>query len=347
MNKQTNKLMTTGAIMATLATIAVPFGNVFAADTAPTWTNSSATIKRTIENAYGTINNTFTYAINASGSNPTGAANAPTSATIAFNDTYATQADVSKVTSIDFSGMTFTQVGDYSYTITETGSTNSALYPLDSTSYTAVISVRNNANLTGYVASLYIQDSAGDKLDTISGATTEFTYTSGPAYTNIAVTADASGNAADPEKCFDYTLTLSTADEYTVSTTSECTNASKVGNGDTISLKKDDTITIGLNGTSSEIPVGTTFSVAKKDGADYAGHTTSFDGTAGNGSTTKTMVATNNSSFNTSNKVAIDEHKESVTPTGAFMNISIYILLAIAGGIGIYFAVKKKNQKEA
>ena len=60
--KKSNKII---AAAATVAVAAMPFGNVFAA-TAPTWTGgSSATINRQIQNAYGTISNTFTYTISA------------------------------------------------------------------------------------------------------------------------------------------------------------------------------------------------------------------------------------------------------------------------------------------
>lgn len=341
--KKSNKII---AAAATVAVAAMPFGNVFAATT-PTWNGgSSATIRRQIANAYGTINNTFTYTITADSNNPAGATGAPTTASIAFADSYTTQGTATKTTTLNFGGMQFSAVGDYSYAIAETASTNASIYPVDSSNtYTAVVSVRNNADLTGYVASLYIKDKNSDKLSTISGASSDFIFTKAPVYTNIQVTATASGNAADPDKCFDYTVTFNTTDSYKVTTASECENSGTVANGGTIKLKHGDTVTIGLDGTNSQIPVGTNYSIAKADTSD--GYTTSMDGTEQTSTGTKTMVATGAPTFNTANVTAIDENRESAVDTNAVVNTTIYILLTMAGAAGLYYVATKKNKKEA
>ncbi len=338
--KKSNKII---AAAATVAVAAMPFGNVFAA-TAPTWTGgSSATINRQIQNAYGTISNTFTYTISADSGNPTGATGAPTSASVVFNDSYTTQGTATKSATLDFSAMQFTQVGDYSYAIAEAASSNAATYPVDSTNtYTAVVSVRNSSDLTGYVASLYIKDKNGDKLDNISGSTSGVIFTSAPAYTNIQVSHTVSGNAADPDKCFNYTFSVGTSDSYVLSTESTCGNSDTIKNGDTLKLKHGDTATIGLVRAGSQIPVGTTYGFTRTGTDDY---TTSIDGTART-TISKTMVATDAPTYNTANKTAIDEHLESSVDTNAVVNTTIYILLAIAGIAGVaYIAYKKHNQE--
>ncbi len=344
--KKTNKVFIATAAVAVAATTVAPLGNVFAA-TAPTWDgSSSATLIRKIPNAYGTISNTFGYTIAADSNNPAGATGAPTAASVVYNDSYTTQGEASKSATLDFSGMQFERVGDYSYAITESSSTKSGVYPVDTTSrYTAVVSVRNNATLTGYVASLYIKDSDGNKLETISGENSDFIFTKAPVYTNIQVTATASGNAADPGKCFDYTVTFDTTDSYKVTTNSTCGNGETVANGGTIKLKHGDTVTIGLDGTNSEIPVGTNYSIAKADTTD--GYTTTMDGTAQTSTGTKTMVATDASTFNAANKTTIDEKLESTVDTNAVVNTTIYILLTMAGAAGLYYVATKKNKKEA
>ena len=344
--KKTNKVITASAAVAVLATTVAPL-STFAAATTPTWnTGSSATIIRNIENAYGTINNTFGYTITADGSNPAGAANAPSAPSIVFNDTYTTIGTASKSTTLDFSNMTFERVGDYSYTITESSSTNSAIYPVDSTnSYTATVSVRNNDTLTGYVASLYVKDASDDKLDNISGDDSGFVYSSTPAYTNIQVSQTVSGNTADPEKCFEYTFAVSTSDSYTLDTSSTCTNSSTIKNGDTIRLKHNDTATIGLVGNNSQIPVGTTYSFTKADAAE--GYTTTIDGVEQASSGTKTMVAVGDSDYDTNNETTINSYLNSEVDTNAFMGIAIYILLILAGTAGVAYFVRKKIAKKA
>ena len=343
--KKTNKLLATTAAVTALAATIAPFGNVFAAST-PTWsTGSSATINRQIQGAYGTISNTFSYTITADSSNPTGATGAPAAPSIVFNDTYTTQGTATKSATLDFSGMQFERAGDYSYAIAESASSNNAIYPVDTThSYTATVAVRNNADLTGLVASLYIKDGQGNKLTTISGSDSEFIFNSAPAYTNIQVTHTVSGNAADPNKCFSYTFTVSTSDSYILDTESTCSNPDTIGNNGTISLKHGDTATIGLVRAGSQIPVGTTYSFAKSGTDEY---TTSMDGVEQTSTGTKTMVAVGASNYNTNNKTAINEQLGSTVDTNAFMNIAIYILLVLAGVAGVTYIVRKKLAEKA
>ena len=344
--KKTNKIITTTAALTVLATAIAPLGNAFAAST-PTWSEGSGTttIVRQIQNAYGTINNTFGYTISPATDNPSGATGAPTSASIVFNDTYSSQATAAKTAVVDFRSMQFDQAGDYSFIITETSSSNTSLYPVDSSNtYTAVIQVRNNADLTGYIAGTYVKDINGDKLGTITGASSEVIFASTPAYTNIRINETVSGNAADPNKCFEYRLTFSTSDSYVLSTESTCSNPDSVGNGDTIKLKHNDTAVIGLVRAGSQIPVGTEYSINKVDTSD--GYTTSMDGTTRT-AISKTMVATGASNYNTANVTAINEHRDSSVDTNAFMNIAIYVLLAIAGAIGLGYIIRRKSQKQA
>ena len=346
--KKTNKILATTAAVAAVATAIAPLSNAFAAEAkTPEWnTGSSATINRQIQNAYGTISNTFAYTITASTSNPAGATGAPTAPSIVFNDTYTTQGTATKSATLDFSNMKFERVGDYSYVIAEDSSSNNAIYPKDTTnSYTATVSVRNNSALTGYVASLYVKYANGDKLETISGRGCEFIFTSAPAYTNIQVSHTVSGNAADPDKCFSYTFNVSTSDSYVLDTESTCSNSDTIKNGDTIKLKHQDTAIIGLVRAGSQIPVGTTYSFVRSD-SDTT-YTTKMDGVEQTSTGTKTMVATGDSTYNTNNKTTINEHLESAVDTNMFMNITIYILLILAGAAGVTYTVRKKLAKKA
>ena len=339
--KKTNKIITASAALAVLATTVAPLGSAFAA-TAPTWAEDSGTttIVRQIRNAYGTIDNTFGYTITPASDNPTGATGAPTSASIRFNETYNSQTTAV----VSFRSMEFTQVGDYYYDITETSSTDAALFPVDnSITYRAAVHVRNNSSLTGYVADLYMWDES-DKIQTITGDSSGVIFASTPAYTNIRISETVSGNAADPNKCFEYRLSFNTSDSYVLSTESTCSNSEKVGNGDVIRLKHNDNATIGLVRAGSQIPVGTNYSITKVNTGD--GYTTSMDGSERT-TISKTMVATDASNFNTANATAINEHLDSAVDTNALMNITIYILLAIAGALGITYIINRKSQKQA
>ncbi len=72
-----------------------------------------------------------------------------------------------------------------------------------------------------------------------------------------------------------------------------------------------------------------------------------MDGVEQTSTGTKTMVATDAPTFNTANKTAIDEKLDSTVDTGIAMNIAIYILLALAGAVGVYYVGHRKADKEA
>lgn len=342
-----NRLISAAAIAAVATASVAPLGDTFAASV-PTWADdSSFTIVRNVQNAYGALDVGFTYNITPNANNPAGVENMPLSAAVAAHYQQANpfpQGTLTLTGVQDLSGVSFSKVGDYKYTITETSSDNPTVYPVDSSNtYTLTISVRNNATLTGFVASMYIQDKNGDKLQTITGDTSEVLFASEANYTNIQITHSVSGNAADTNKCFEYSLTFNTHDNYIVSTESTCTNSDTVSNGSVIRLKHGDTMTIGLVRAGSQIPVGTNYSITK---VSKDGYTTSIDSVERT-TISKTMVATNNSNYNTANKTAINEHLQSSVDTGVVMNTTVYILLAIAGIGGAYYATKKISRKNA
>ena len=344
--KKTNKIIASITALALLIPAITPLGNVFAAS-APTWADDidSMTINRQIQNAYGSINNTFTYTITADSTNPSGATGLPSAPSIAYNESYSSQQTATKSAEIDFSGMRFDRAGNYYYTIKEADSTNASLFPVDrSNSYKALIAVQNTPDMSGFTASLLLQDAEGHKLSTFSGADSEVVFASTPAYTNIQITEKVAGNAADTNKCFEYRLTFNTSDSYVVSTESTCENPDSVSNNSIIKLKHNDTMTIGLVRAGSQIPVGTNYSIAKVDTSD--GYTTKMDG-ATHTSISKTMAATGTDAYNTANKTNITEELSSTVDTGAVMNIAIYVLLALAGAVGVYYVARKKSAKKA
>ena len=350
--KTRDKIITTSTVIAMTAATILPFGgNVFAATT-PTWTDgSSVTIKRIIGDAYSLTNNDFTYTITPSTSNPTGATGAPTTKTLEFSSSDSlVLGDKANTVDLSFNGMQFDRVGDYEYVVRETASSDATTFPVDTANYyTVIVSVRNNADLTGYVAGIYIKDSAGDKIANVSGLNSQMVYNTSAVYTNVQVNATASGNAADPDKCFEYVFNINDdpSDSYSLVTESTCSNSSTVSNGQSVWLKSGDSATIGVNSsqpTKSEIPIGLTYGFTKKDTTD--GYTSSMDGTERT-TISKTAVKVGDTNYNTSNKTTIDEHLDATVPTTVFRNIIIYILLAVAGTIGAYFAIKKLNSKKA
>jgi len=344
--RNNNKLTILMAVALALFLGFTPYCNASAAKV-PTWPGGSTiTINRQIKKAYGTVSNTFDYAISAASDNPSGAMGVPAAPSIAFDEKLTSQQSITKGATVDFSAMQFDAIGDYSYIITEENSSNATLYPVDkNNSYTVIISVRNNESASGYAASLYVQDAAGDKLKTLSGDNSELIFASAPAYTNIQITGSVSnnGSSTDLNKCFEYRLTFETTDSYAIDTKSTCENPSTISSNGIIRLKHGDTMLIGFTSDGSQIPVGIKYSITKVGTSGSAA--TNIDDVE-RATINKTTVPIDSPEYNIANKTSIVEIINKPVDTGAILNTSIYVLLAFVGVGGIFYATHKKSAKK-
>lgn len=322
-------------------------------------TNGSATIPfvRKITNVTNNVTNTFTYTIAADASNPAGATGLPTSAQAVFNAVVPTGGTATVNSAINFTNATFTTVGDYRFTITETGSTDPTNYPRSTETYTALVSVRNvmaGNTPTGNLEVTLVQsmqNSAGDK---VTGTTT-FTSSSNRTYAQIS--SAVAGNNADTNKCFKYQINIAAqaaapaGDVYKVSSTSTCAgssaNVTVGGASNFIFLKAGESATIGLNGTTNQMPLGVSYTVAKVGDTDY---TTYFDGstTAGTVSANKTTVAVGAANYAAQNTTSVVNTKSTAVLTGIITNSWFYLIIVLVGAMGVsYYMVRRHAQNKA
>ena len=155
-------------------------------------------------------------------------------------------------------------------------------------------------------------------------------------------------------ECFKYKVNIATGngvsagDTYTVSTSSTCSgNPDEITAGtDTyIYLKHEDAITIGSNNGTDQLPIGAGYSVIEEDATDYE---TYIDGstTDSKGPATKTTVATDDSSYSSSNVTTFVNNKEIDPKTGVMLSILPFALIAILGTIGAFYVVKTKKANQ-
>lgn len=191
--------------------------NVKAAGTI-TWEGSNKiTIQRTIDNLFNPDEVTFTYTITPAVSNPEGARNAPTSATIAFTGAETiVNKQVKKSGTLSFANVEFSRPGDYVYIIAETGTDNTA-FATDSTNmYTAIISVRNETNASGiptgnFSASMILKDKDNTKVDGVSGDDPIASFiasVNSSKFTHFEIENIVEGNIADDDIYFAYTINI-------------------------------------------------------------------------------------------------------------------------------------------
>ena len=353
------KRVIVAGVLATIAA-AMHFANASAADPQVVWGAGGNTsqpswfaITRKITNVYGSVSNEFSYSIAADSGNPGTATGYPTSAFITFSATPANSGSVSNTALIDFYSTSFSALGDYFFTVSETTSSDSVNYPLDTNSYKIVISVRNeldsnNVPTGNYLATIAANtvDSNGDK----APADGAHAFISSAVTTYIELSQTVSGNMANKDDCFGYEIIVSEPirSGYTISSNSTCTGSSVVVNTrGVVYMKHGDTVTIGKNGSVSQMPIGTTYKVVLSDAKGY--QTTYYDGVASSDrvSPEKTVVEQTASDFNSKNKLAIRNDKYADPNTGILMNLWPFVLLVALAGVGTFIVVNKKAKKNA
>ena len=326
-----------------------------------TTTNTDAakiTITRKVEDVSSAVTNTFGYTVTADSSNPGTVTGAPTTASIAFSSVSPTSNVATATTQLDFTGVTFSKLGTYKFKVEETSSTNSTLYPVDSSNYyTVIVEVRNTVDTTdsktitsdcGSVTLLQTAYKNNAGTDDTTKSAIEF---SSAVKTHFTISKTVTGNMGDRDEYFKFKVTVSTAGAYTI----DCTTTSGItydGNsvtqptaydttGDTyVYLKHGESCTVGLSASSDEeIPASYTWEVVEQDATDYTTYVNS-------GSTaTKTKASAALDTTPSNNVAAFENNQESSTLTGLFLNIWPFILLVVIGGSGLYAI--KKTSKEA
>ena len=327
---------------AATTTIATSTGN-----TATTWT-----ITREVNDVTNPVTNTFTYTITAANTNPGTVTLPATSPTVVFNNVSPVSGTATATGTIDLSTVVFDEVGDYEFIVTETGSTNSTAYPLDAKEYHLFVSVRYNVDANNVPdgtknATMIVQPTlSGTKVtDLLFESDTELTY--------ITLSKGVTGNLADKDEYFEFTLSLpgTSGDTYTITgdhstdgSTTVNSSTYTVGTTTTIYLKHGQSVTIGLNGSLNEMPINGSYTVTEAGASDYK---TYIDGsTTDSKTTTKTTVATNDSNFSTSNATSYINNYQSDVLTGIFINILPFIVLIGLAIVGIYINKRLSAQTE-
>jgi hypothetical protein len=351
------KLSILAAGAAVVATALAPIANVSAWDITPTG-DAVVYVTRKVENVSGLVNATFTYHITPDDSNP--AEVSPISdQTITLSDVDGTSGNAYYTGTIDFSGVSFSKIGDYAFLIEETASSDESNYPHSENKYYAHFYVRNsvddNGNITGheahygYVTSEYVNGSKVNNVD--SNTENQVVFTAGTNRTYITFDKTVVGTGADADLCFAFDVTFTGRSDlnYVFDSETDCTgNPATVSGGDTttVYIKSGDTARIGYNGGSTQIPIGADYSITET-GDDSREYETYIDNSTNDSkSISKTTVATNSENFNTANKTSYVNKKDTPAPTGVMLSILPFVLIALAGIGGAFYVAKNRKVTE-
>lgn len=195
----------------------------------------------------------------------------PTVGDVAYEEKGATTAGNKQEVTVTLP--TYTSVGVYSYTITETkGTTAGVAY--DSAPVTMKVTVIDNNGTLEIAAVSFTK--AGKKLGDEAAFTN--TYTAN----KLSISKTVAGNLGDKSKYFDFTVTLEGEEgkTYTLPATitggsdgSEKKESVTISGTTTFKLKHGDTITI------ENLPAGVTYKVEEATPSDYTAESTGADGT--------------------------------------------------------------------
>ena len=351
------------AAMATVMAGAPMFGTVSADQVWSEDNVSSINITRTVSGVTNKFSNNFGYTITASETNPAPVVGLADSFSIDFAETDAIlNNSISKVATIDLSGVTFSKLGDYEFVIKEVSSTDPVNFPVDSENeYTLLASVRNvldeYGKPTGDLEAKFLaqlRDANSDKTDDVKF---EKTAVRG----KIELSNTLQGSMADSNAYFKYKINLINAkagDVFTVTGQDAEINyggetivtAPEIvaGQDNYVYLKHGQNVTIGSKDGLNELPIGLTYTIEELDATDYE---TLIDGNVDEDKATEVKTVKADLSedaseeevaeYKLSNVTAYVNKKEANVLTGVMLGILPFMVAGSFGAVA-YIASRRK-----
>lgn len=280
---------------------------------------------------------------------------------------------------------TFTEAGEYEYTVTETQTADPAVADgehekmiMSKAEYTMDVYVTENTEGNLVIDNIIVKKMKDDKGDDAQGTkvtdigdtdTNGFNFTNtyaqeagtgtnpttpDPDYTNygslnVSKTIDANGGTADTAKQFDFTATFKFPEG-----TDAATLGGVKGNGATITIGQDGTYSFKLKTTESMkftgVPVGTEIAVTESGTANYKGSAAVVI----NGTTQDTVTASKYDEAITVSKKFLGQKKNTVDvtntynyvpTTGIIMNTLPYVLMIALCGVALIAFVGFKRRR--
>lgn len=326
----------------------------------------SISFTRTVSGVSNTFANSFGYEIVASETNPAPVMGLVNNFRIDFTETdEIVENSVSSSTIIDLSGVVFSKLGDYEFTVREVSSTDEVNFPVDkSNEYTLMASVRNALDETGKPTG-ELEASFLTQVKNTNGEKSENALFENTAIrSKLEMSNSLQGSMADGDAYFKYKLSFVGAkqgDVFTISgqdaevsyggETIATATTVIVGQDNYIYLKHGQTVTIGNKDGLNELPIGIQYRIEELDMTDYE---TYIDGVLNEDKvselkTVQAELAPDASEelvveFEKNNKTSFVNKKEASVLTGVTLGILPFVAIAVFGGVG-YLATRRFARK--
>ncbi len=298
--------------------------------------NDKVPVTRNVVDVTNPVTNTFTYSVEAGDDNPGEVTGLNDSFTIIFDGTESVATNTaSKVGYLSFSGVTFPEVGDYSFKVKETASTDETTYPVASDEYYVYVSVRYDTDAMDgtMVANVLTQGRLNG-----TGEKTDLVYPSNSRFTSLVINHTVSGDLADIDKYFTVKVKINgnDGDVYSVSGGSNDSNPDTIEANveTTFLLKHGESLTIGNDGSLNQLLIGTEYVITQEVAENY---TTTFDDEVVLTTTKNTVVSPSG------NETNINNDFRSNPLTGIIMNILPFVAVIGISLVGIVLFSKKRT----
>ncbi len=262
----------------------------------------------------------------------------PTLGTVSYAEGDAGDTDMTKTLTITLPS--YTSVGIYTYTITQTAG-NKAGVSYWASDIRLVVTVVQDADGLLRVAAVHTEGGEGEKSDDITN-----TYSAG----SLAVTKTVTGNMGDRSKYFAVNVTLTGeagktyAASYTVSGGTKLVNGTDNATASTISIGTPATFYLkhGETFTISNLPYGVTYTVTEED------YTAEENGGYDTPAITYSDTGTTKTVDSSSETVDITNNKGAIVDTGISLDSLPYILLLVISLTGaVVIIVKRRSSRES
>lgn len=254
---------------------------------------------------------------------------APDASNINITDAVLTSGAGKAVVSVDVKLDAFTEVGSYSYPVTEVQGTLAGV-SYDAT-FTVVVLVNYDADTDSIVKAVYVKNSAAQKDD--EGVDVENKYYAG----SLEFSKTVTGAYGDPNKYFTVTVTINGPEGKALDDINMVANGGKYTNkpvdfgANTFEIKHDETITI------SNLPKGATYTIAEADYSSEGYDAPVYSAQSGN------IAEIEKDSITITNNKADDQSIE----TGVFTdNMPYFMLLAFVMILAAAVVLKKRTVNE-
>lgn len=335
---------------------------------------TSIIIKHKIQNGFGYVNNNFNISVRELNEGKEPSSGGFPTAVLNFNNVSVDENNEAVATSeLTFRYKTFPNAGTYKFEISESSSTDSATYPVDTNKFIVFVDVASEVDANGYPTGDYKATLLSSARNEATGEKGEIEFVSKPNLTYSQLDFRVRGAKARRDVYFPYTVRVESDDEnlngvkvaisgldeeYTTTTKTKRTqqNYVNVNSMTTVWLKDGQSAKIGFDGEENRLPVGARVILsAVKDGVtdEYDAY---LDGELSNNGEllTKTLAAVPAlnagqdivASFASTNKTSAERVlNDAAVSTGVAMVVVPFVVIVMASGAAFVVYKKLKAKK--